>query len=145
MVDVSIGSHWHTFVTPAPVERVKAVMGGGWGDLEDLGGYGHPRSTAHESGSRVYCGSKRPGQPVCVNMPGEACETWATEGLRWTQELAGATTRHDLALDLGPDTLARKRLVEGVSAWKRGKVDTQMRRGEPFVAHSTRHLIEARR
>lgn len=131
-----MGNHWRTFVTDGSVEDVRSVMGGGWGEPEDVGGYGHPRSIAHESGSRVYFGAKSAGQPVCVNMPGQACETWGAEGLEWCERLAGRTTRYDAALDLEPAELARRRLVESVRAWKRGQVETSLRRGSHMLIRS---------
>ena len=123
----SVGLHWLTFTTDHSAEDALDCMGGDSAAAEPMGGYGHPRSVAHECGARVYFGSHRDEQPVVVNMPGEVCEGHGAAGVMWAERLAGVVTRADLALDLGPDTEARGRMVEMRRAWKRGQVDTRIK------------------
>lgn len=123
----AVGLHWWTFTTGSSVEDVLDRIGGAHSRVEPVGGYGHPRSICHESGARVYFGSPRQEQPVCVNAPGEVCEGWAGELVTWAEDLAGVVTRNDLAVDLEPAEDARKRMVELRQAWKRRQVETAIR------------------
>lgn len=126
MVAASTGVHWLTFATAKPVDEVCQVLGGGFGQVERQGAFFQPKSRCHESGARVYFGSERSTQPVVVNMPGEVCEGWSTEGVRWAGAL-GWVTRLDLACDVHPAEQARRRMLEMRRAWKVGKVDTNIR------------------
>jgi hypothetical protein len=127
MTGATVGLHWWTFTSSRSVNDVLECLGGSFGSPEPVGGYGHPSSICHESGARVYFGSTREDQPVCVNMPGNVCETWAGEGVTWAEDLAGVVTRSDLACDLQPAKEARRRMVEMRRAWKSGKVQTAIR------------------
>jgi hypothetical protein len=127
MTAATVGLHWWTFTTPRAVDDVLERVGGSFAPVEPIGGYGHPRSICHESGARVFFGSAREDQPVCVNMPGHVCETWAREGITWAEDLAGVVTRSDLACDLQPAEQARARMIEMRRAWKTGKVRTAIR------------------
>ena len=104
------------------------AMGGCFSDTERRGGFGNPLKVTHESGARVFFGAppERP-QPVVVDASGEVCETWADQLIGWSHVLGGAITRVDLAVDLKPDELARRRMLEMKRAWVREKVDTLMR------------------
>jgi hypothetical protein len=123
----TVGLHWWTFTSSRTVNDVLERLGGSFAPAEPRGGYGHPSSICHESGARVYFGSRREDQPVCVNMPGNVCETWAAEGITWAEDLAGVVTRSDFACDLEPAEQARSRMIEMRRAWKRGKVRTAIR------------------
>lgn len=128
MSQVSCGLHWYTFTAGRDHDRVMDALGGGFSQVEKRGGFGHPMRYVHESGAEVYCGSDREDQPVVVNCPGEVCEGWAAQAVGWSMALAAAVTRIDVAVDLGPAEVARRRLVEMVRAWKRGQVKTAMAR-----------------
>jgi hypothetical protein len=127
MPTASTGLHWFTFTTDHSVNDVMERLGGGWAPVEPLGGYGHPRSICHESGARVYFGSERQDQPVCVNLTGEVCEEWSGEGVSWAEDLAAVVTRSDFATDLHPAEEARGRMLEMRRAWKSGRVETRIR------------------
>ena len=122
----SCNLHWLTLTTDHSAEDVLDRLGGASSKHEAIGGYGHPRSICHESGARIYCGSRRADQPVCVNMPGEVCERHAAEGISWSEDLAGVVTRADLAVDLDPPELARARMIEMRRAWKSRQVETRI-------------------
>lgn len=125
-MEVSTGVHWLTEVTDAPFDQVIESIGGNFSSSEKRGGFGHPSRIIHESGAQIYFGSRREDQPICINVPGETCETWADHFLSLTPTLSGRVTRIDLAADLGPEKLARRRLVEMRRAWERRKVETRM-------------------
>ena len=130
MVEARFGVHWLTFTVPGMAsDSVLDALGGGVGRVESIGGFGQPLSRCHESGARVYFGSDRPDQPVCVNVPGEVCDDWSAEAIAWACDLKGICTRLDLAADLEPSDLARRRLVEMRRAWLRGQVETKMAPG----------------
>lgn len=127
MDQVSAGIHWLTFACRGrSSDEVLAGMGGGHGRAEDIGGFGHPRSLVHESGSRVYFGASDDSQPVVVNVPGEVCDAWSEQAVSWAVDLGAYVTRVDLAADLEPSDKARRRLVEMRRAWKRRQVETRM-------------------
>jgi hypothetical protein len=63
-----------------------------------------------------------------INAPGEVCENWADELGGWFVELDVMATRIDVAMDVDPPELARKRLVQMYRAFKLGRVETRMRR-----------------
>lgn len=125
-LEVSTGVHWLTEVTSAPLDEVLTAIGGNVSRAEDRGGFGHPSRVVHESGAEVYFGSRREDQPICINVPGETCETWANHFLTLIPPLRGRVTRVDVAADLGPPDLARRRIVEMHRSWKRGRVETRM-------------------
>jgi hypothetical protein len=129
MLKTAVGIHWWTFSTPCEVEGVLDVLGGVCSETEYVGGFGHPMHVVHESGARVYFGSKVEGQPVVVNAPGEACEVAAEQLVRAAADLEGRVTRMDTAVDVGPAGLARRRISEMHRAWVRGKVKTRMAPG----------------
>jgi hypothetical protein len=103
-----------------------AFPGGVFSDIRGAGGFGHPFHFMHESGAQVFCGSKRDDQPVVVNASGQVCEVFAEQLVKMSVELGGSVTRLDLAADLQPPELARRRLVEMRRAWKRGQVETRL-------------------
>lgn len=123
---ITCGTHWLTFTAGDRVDRVLALVGGGFSELERRGGFGHPARYVHESGASVYVGSPREEQPVVVNVPGETCEAWAGHFRGVAEEVGGTVTRIDLAVDVDPAYRARRRLVEMRRAWLRGKVQTAM-------------------
>ena len=118
--------HWWTAATALPVEHVRDVMGP-LGEPERPGGFGQPFKRIHESGAAVYCGSDRPGQPLVINAPGEVCEGWSNELVTWTRSLGAWCTRVDLALDVEPPDLARRRLREMRRDFNAGRVNTTFR------------------
>jgi len=128
VVEVKTGGHWLTFATKYGAEHVLDVLGGGHGGAENMWAFGHPKRVVHESGTVVHFGSPRDDQPTVVNLPGETCEGYYSDGLDWAEKLSGWVTRTDLALDLEPAESARARLVQMVTAWRRGRVETRMRR-----------------
>lgn len=125
--DAQAGLHWLTFTHRGDVEQVLDRLGGSFSSVEAIGGYGQPRSVCHESGTRVFFGSERHDQPICVNMPGEVCETWWVEGLTWAEDLGACVTRSDFALDLEPADEARRRMMQLRRAWKTKRVETACR------------------
>jgi hypothetical protein len=122
-----VGLHWWTAATHKSVEEIQHVMGK-LAPPETPGAYGQPCFRVHESGTRIYCGSERPTQPSVINAPGEVCEGWSTQLLNWSVMLDAWATRYDVALDIGPEKLARRRLREMDSAFKRDRCDTAIRR-----------------
>lgn len=127
MAEVVAGLHWQTFTTPKTAEEVMDRMGGSFSEVERRGGFGNPLKVTHESGTRVYFGGQERNQPVVVDASGQVCETWWRELVDWADDLAGVVTRADFAVDLEPESLARRRLVEMKRAWVREKVETNMR------------------
>ncbi len=101
---------------------------GGLAKRESPGGLGHPYRRVHESGTVVFCGSDRPGQPVVINAPGEVCETWAQELITWSVEMKAWVTRADLAVDVEPPQLARRRLLQLRRDFAAGRCSTSIRR-----------------
>lgn len=130
--------HWLTFTTPKPAEEVCEVMGGGFSEWQPLRAYGQPGRVIHESGASVHYGSPREDQPTVVNLTGSVCEEWFDEGIAWAEKSQGKVTRVDLAADVGPDDQARRRLIEMVTAWKRGRVQTRMRIDSHHLVKSDR-------
>lgn len=129
MAEITCGIHWYTWCVRAELEQVLDTIGGSFGAPEFTGGYGHPSRLVHESGTQVYYGSKQEGQPIVVNAPGEACEVLSDDvvvpSLGFGM-LGTWATRVDLAVDLEPASLARRRLVEMHRSWKRRTVLTRM-------------------
>jgi hypothetical protein len=134
-----VGLHWWTAATSRPIEDIAYVLGD-LGPLESPGAYGQPSFRVHESGTRVYCGSSRPGQPIVINAPGEVCEGWADQLLGWTDTLDAWCTRYDLACDLEPASVARRRLREMDSSFKRGRCETSIRSRE-YIESDTGHTL----
>jgi hypothetical protein len=132
VAEARTGLHWWTFTSGQSQEAVCDRLGGSFSQVEGIGGYGHPYSICHESGARVYFGSPRDDQPVCVNVPGEVCDSWSGEAVTWAQDLAGVVTRADVALDLDPPEKARGRMIEMRRAWRAGKVETSIKK---FAEH----------
>ncbi len=97
---------------------------------------GHPFKRVHESGMAVYCGSDRPGQPLVINAPGEVCEHWADQLGGWFVELDMRTTRIDVAMDVHPPELARKRIAHMHRAFKLGRVESRMHRDSCTIIKS---------
>ena len=129
MVEARFQGHWLTVALDGrSVEDVLEHLGGSHGEVEEAGAYGQPRRVVHETGAAVYFGSKREDQPVVLNMTGDACDAYFQQGLEWSEKMGGRVTRLDAAADVGPDDLARARWVEMRRAWKRGQVETSMRR-----------------
>lgn len=126
VMSAQVGFHWLTFSTGVKLDDLLKIMGGSFGDTERRGGFGNPFRITHESGAVIYHGAKSKDQPRVVNVPGEVCETWSADGLRWAKESCGWVTRLDVAADLGPDELARRRIREMHRAWVREKVQTKM-------------------
>jgi hypothetical protein len=126
-IKATAGVHWLTGSTGATVETVQSVLGK-LSRPEGPGGFGHPFKRFHESGTAVYCGSSAPDQPIVINAPGEVCETWADEIARAFVQLDARCTRIDVAMDVEPADLARRRLVHMSRAWKLGRVETRIRR-----------------
>lgn len=120
------GIHWWTFSTPVEVEGVLDVLGGSHTPPEFVGGFGHPQHVVHETGAKVYFGSKDEKARVVVHASGEVCEQAAGELVTAADSLGGRVTRLDLAADLEPADLAARRLREMRRAWKRGQVKTRM-------------------
>ena len=123
----AVGVHWWTAATRCSEDDVRRVMGG-LSRADTPGGFGHPWRRVHESGAAVYCGSRVKGQPVVINAPGEVCELWALQLAGWSADLGAWVTRVDLANDVEPAGLARKRLRSMHRAWRSGSCETTMRR-----------------
>ncbi|HEX2973365.1 MAG TPA: hypothetical protein VHP11_13605 [Tepidisphaeraceae bacterium] len=93
-----------------------------------LGGLGHPYRLVHGSGAQIFYGSARADQPIVVNVEGQVCEGWTDESLDWVCNLDGVVTRLDVAADVPPPELARRRLAQLRREWLRGRVKTRMDR-----------------
>lgn len=119
--------HWMTVPVPGKslVELAHLV-----GPLHRAagGGMGHPERYVHESGAKVYAGSDRASQPIVVDVPGDVCEGWGQTWVEWFHDLGGYVTRLDVALDLEPAELARKRLLQLRRDFNAGRVETRIRR-----------------
>lgn len=126
MHSAAVGIHWWTFSTSVEAEAVLDVLDGSHSEVEYVGGFGHPQHVVHETGAKVYFGSKRKEQPVVVNAGGEVCERASADLVAWADALGGRVTRCDVAADVEPADLARRRLVQMHRAWVRGKVETRM-------------------
>lgn len=138
LIESKIAGHWLTFTTPYSAGEVLTVLGGGHGDAEPTWAYGQKARIVHESGAAVYFGSDRKDQPVAVTLTGDVCEGYWGEGLDWCEKLEGRVTRADLANDVGPDDQSRRRLIEMITAWRRSRVETKMRRSSLEVRRSDR-------
>lgn len=126
-VQATAGVHWLTLATSADEQHVDECLGG-LGAPERPGGFGHPCHRVHESGARVYCGSRFDEQPIVINAPGEVCEGWADPLLGFGVELEAWVTRCDFACDVEPADLARRRMFEMKRAFRAGRCETNMKR-----------------
>lgn len=123
----TVGIHWITAAALKPVGKLIDIMGGGFGPVENKPLFGHPKMRVHESGASIHYGALG-RQPVVLNVPGDTCDTWSDEALRWCHDFGAHVTRLDVALDLPPKEQARRRLIEMVQAWRRGTVLTRCRK-----------------
>ena len=126
-VEASCGIHWLTGSTRASLLDVQSVCGR-LSKAEGPGGFGHPMKRYHESGMKVYCGSESPDHPLVIEAPGEVCETWGPQIAGYLAQLGARCTRVDLAMDVEPAELARGRLLGLYQSWRRGDVETRIRR-----------------
>lgn len=140
MIEVKYSGHWLTMVAPLGVDVVGVLdlLGGSHGAVQQGGQFGQPRKIVHETGASLHFGSEREDQPVVVNLSGETCDHHFGDGLEWVGKLGARVTRVDLAADVGPEDQARGRLKEMVSTWKRGRVETSMRRTSHALIRSDR-------
>lgn len=126
MIDSTCGIHYLTQTAGRDMDRIRDALGGEFSDVTERGGFGQPRSFVHETGVQIYFGSTRADQPICLNAPGEVCETYADWLLDKALQLQSIFTRVDIATDIGPPGDARKRLVQMERCWKRKLVITDM-------------------
>ncbi len=90
--------------------------------------FNQPMRFLHDSGASVYFGSKRE-QPIVVEVPGETCERMTSEALAtWAENVEGRVTRLDVAADVEPASLARRRLLELRETFRKGKCETRIPR-----------------
>lgn len=124
---VAFSGHWLTFTAGFNLARVMKEVGGGWSQGERSGAFEHSTRRVHESGATVHYGSLREDQPIVVNASGEVCETWFDHLVQAACRLPSLTTRLDLAADVDPPELARRRILELRRSFKRKLVQTRMR------------------
>ncbi len=125
-----MGLHWLRFSTKKCSDEAISVFGGeAWGDLLP-GRFNQPcKRVDAETGVEVHYGSVREGQPVVVEVNGDACDRlgWkAAAGV--CSMLEGRITRADLAADIGPEEAARKRLIRMKNQFERDKCLTSFRK-----------------
>lgn len=131
-MEVRFGVHWWRFGTDVAdvdqvLDSITGVSGGDFGPVEPRGAYNQPTRYLHTSGAAVYFGSQVQGQPIVVDVPGEACEQLAADDLStWAGNLGGRVTRCDVAADLEPAGEARARLLELRDTFRRGLCDTRI-------------------
>src|SRR5688572_5314062 len=113
-MQVTFGAHWLRYSTP--VEDLDAVcdaMPGQFSEVQQRGGFNQPSRMTHETGATVYFGHEQRGQPIVVDVPGEACERVELGQLvDWCAAVGGRVTRLDLAADVEPPEQARTRLLD---------------------------------
>lgn len=137
-VEVKFQGHWLTATTTEPPDKVFDLAGGGRGAIESTGAFGQPCVATHETGMRIYFGSKREEQPTVINFTGETCDSYFDWGVEFVGKLGAKVTRVDVAADVGPDSKARERLKRMVWEWKRGKVETMMHQSSHSLFKSDR-------
>jgi hypothetical protein len=131
-VRATFGIHWFRSPTPEKdVDRVLdvvcQVMGGDFGPSEPRGGFNQPGRFVHTTGAGVYFGREDRGQPIVLDVPGEACEQVTHEQLAAVvPELHGWVTRCDVACDVEPADVATNRLLQMRRAFKRGQCITRI-------------------
>ena len=131
-MQVAYGVHWWRFGTDVQdvdevLDSIAGVSGGEFGPVEQRGAYNQPSRFLHTSGAAVYFGSSVPGQPIVVDVPGEACEQLVAADLHtWASNLRGRVTRCDVAADLEPAGEARGRLLDMRDTFRRGLCDTRI-------------------
>lgn len=125
-MSVVCGLHWLTWTASQSVEELREVTGGNWSPRMGMGGYGHPQSITHDSGLRLFWGSKDPQQPRVFDASGETCDRCSADLIQLMVIVDGNLTRADVALMLGPDELARSRLMQMRRAYKAGQCVTKM-------------------
>ncbi len=132
-MQATFATHWLRFSTEErDVDRVldsiSGVSGGDFGPVEARGMFNQPMRFLHDSGASVYFGSKRE-QPIVVEVPGETCERITSEALAtWAENVEGRVTRLDVAADVQPASLARRRLLELRETFRKGKCETRIPR-----------------
>jgi hypothetical protein len=118
-------AHWLTFSSRFCEEDAREIVGPGWSRPMKASRFRLPESRMHETGARMYFDGTDSG--CVIDVPGEVCETWASEWFSKASLLDGKVTRIDLARDVGPAELARTRMLGMRRAWFSKKVETQIK------------------
>lgn len=129
MVEVSHRIHWLRYSLRCDYRAVRDSIGGEWSEPVERPAYNQPRHVLHETGARLYYGSEFEHQPNVLDVAGEVCDGYAEFFRHKGAELGGRLTRFDVAADVEPEQLARRRLRQMVSEYRRGKCETRMRQG----------------
>ena len=132
-MQVTFGVHWWRFSTAVTdvdevLDSLAGVSGGNFGPVEHRGAFNQPRRFLHTSGASVYFGSSVEGQPIVVEVPGEACEQLSADDLAlWCGNLRDSrVTRVDVAADVEPASEARARLIEMRDVFRKGQCETRI-------------------
>lgn len=122
--------HWLTCATGLKAETVMEMLGeGGWSKPIKANAFFCDGYRIHETGAKLYHSDSE--HRSVIDIPGNVCEDgWANDWLMWSSQVNGRVTRIDLHKMIGPPELARHRMIELRRAWKRGKVDTAIKRFE---------------
>jgi hypothetical protein len=118
------GLHWLTFSLPA--QRLDKLPSG-WSAPERRGGFGRRYARLHESGAQVFFDDD---EFAVVNVNGETCEHWSREWLEAAAKVGGKMTRVDVACDVEPPDLARRRMLDMRRAFMSGRCETLVERFE---------------
>lgn len=121
-----LAPHWLTFSAQGDPERLRKILGG------DAYSTGIP-STAfacdgywiHESGAHLHYDFK--GRRVILDAAGDNATNWADHWFKTAVHVQGRITRLDLAREIGPPELARKRMISMRRAWFSNQVETKIR------------------
>jgi len=89
--------------------------------------FNQPRRFLHSSGAAVYFGSRHESQPIVFDAPGESCELLgASQLVKMAQVLGGRVSRVDVAADVEPAELARRRISQMRRELLRGRCETRI-------------------
>lgn len=121
-----VAPHWLTFTVRGNPETLRQRLGGdAYSSAVPSTAFGCDGYWMHESGAKLHHHFR--DNRVVLDAPGTTCETWADHWLQAASRNTGRITRLDLARDIGPAELARKRMLAMRSAWFRKTVDTKIR------------------
>ncbi len=126
--------HWVRASTAEPdIDAVLATFGkpevaGGFGPITKSGAFNQPAHYLHDTGVKVYFGSKNPEQRIVIECPGEACEKVHYRHLMgWFTALPDCRlTRVDVAADVYPVSTATRRLRQMRRDFERGHCSTMI-------------------
>lgn len=130
-------SHWLTCSTPLDGETARTRLDlGDWSLPIKANAFGGTctQYRMHETGAKLYEDGTEPFS--ILDVPGDVCDTWGDDWLQWSTRIHGKVTRIDLARDIGPTELARKRMMQMRRAWFGKRVETKIRTFEENRSYS---------